>query len=215
MADGRSVLASGGDDARVLLWDPDTGSRIGNPISQHVGAVRAVAFGRMADGRSVLASGGDDARVLLWDPDTGSRIENPFTQQHTGPVLAVAIGQLADGRLALASGGHDSRVLLCALGSAEQSEVALTGHTGSVRALAFTLRANDQLILVSAGDDATVRLWDTDTRADPPDSRRPYQLALYRLATSKPTALSAMLQTLFVGCGDGIVALTTGGLSGK
>jgi WD40 repeat protein len=123
----------------------------------------------------------------------------------------VAIGQLGDGRLAIASAGDDSRVLLCALDSVEQSGAVLHGHTGSVRALAFTQGANDQLILVSAGDDATVRLWDTDTRADPPHSRRSYQLAIYRLATSKPSAVSSMLQTLFVGCSDGMVALTTGG----
>ncbi|MCL2781887.1 MAG: hypothetical protein FWD74_10475, partial [Actinomycetia bacterium] len=62
--DGRPVLASGGDDGTVRLWDPATREPVGEPLTGHNGAVRAVAFGT-AGGRPVLASGGDDGTVRL------------------------------------------------------------------------------------------------------------------------------------------------------
>ena len=73
--DGRPVLASGGDDGTVRLWDPATREPVGEPLTGHTGPVRAVAFGT-ADGHPVLASGGDDGTVRLWDPATGQELEN-------------------------------------------------------------------------------------------------------------------------------------------
>jgi WD40 repeat protein len=64
--DGR-LLAGGGEDNKVRLWDPATGQRIGI-LSGHTERVGSVAFS--PDGR-LLASGSDDKTVRLWDPATG------------------------------------------------------------------------------------------------------------------------------------------------
>ncbi|MGN7250368.1 nSTAND1 domain-containing NTPase [Arthrobacter sp. SAFR-014] len=61
--DGR-VLASGGSDNNVLLWDAATGKRMGAPLSGHTDVVRSVAFS--PDGR-LIASGSDDRTVRVWD----------------------------------------------------------------------------------------------------------------------------------------------------
>src|SRR5262249_11559279 len=53
--DGR-LLASGGDDKTIRLWDPATGHPIGQPLTAHDSWVWAVAFS--PDGQ-LLASGGD------------------------------------------------------------------------------------------------------------------------------------------------------------
>jgi hypothetical protein len=111
LPDGRVV--SGGDDGRVLVWDPSgTGS---GPVQlgRHDGWVNAVAV--LPDGRVV--SGGNDGWVLVWDPSgTGS---GPVRLgHHYSWVNALAV--LPDGRVV--SGGNDLRVLIW--NEATQGQVA-------------------------------------------------------------------------------------------
>jgi WD40 repeat protein len=62
LPDGRVV--AGGDDGRVLVWNPAVPG--GNPaeLGRHKGQVYAIAA--LADGRVV--TGGADGRMLIWDP---------------------------------------------------------------------------------------------------------------------------------------------------
>ena len=62
LADGRVV--TGGDDGRVLMWDPARPGAGPAELGRHGGTVRAVAV--LAGGRVV--TGGADGRVLVWDP---------------------------------------------------------------------------------------------------------------------------------------------------
>ncbi|SFT99038.1 WD domain-containing protein, G-beta repeat-containing protein [Arthrobacter sp. ov118] len=83
--DGR-VLASGGSDNNVLLWDAATGKRIGAPLSGHTDVVRSVAFS--PDGR-LLASGSEDRTVRVWD--VASTQSPPITLSgHNAEVTGVA-----------------------------------------------------------------------------------------------------------------------------
>jgi hypothetical protein len=83
----RALLASGGDDGTVRLWDPNTGDPVGQPLKRHwhtglgwLGTVFSVAFGTGAAGNVLLASGGGDGTVCV-----GSR--------HRPAVAAVASPQ--------------------------------------------------------------------------------------------------------------------------
>jgi WD40 repeat protein len=67
-ADG-SLLASGGSDRNVLLWDVPTHEQLGAAFTGHAGTVRGLSFS--PDGR-MLASGGEDSNLLLWDLDVHS-----------------------------------------------------------------------------------------------------------------------------------------------
>ena len=61
------LLASAGDDGRILLWDPSTHRRRGPPITVK-GAIWSLAVS--VDGRR-LAAGADDGTIRVWD--IGSR----------------------------------------------------------------------------------------------------------------------------------------------
>ena len=63
---GRAVLATGGFDGVVRLWDAATGAALGEPLTGHGGPVLWGAWGGVG-GRAVLAAGGFDRTVRLWE----------------------------------------------------------------------------------------------------------------------------------------------------
>ncbi|MFD7379755.1 nSTAND1 domain-containing NTPase [Streptomyces mirabilis] len=150
--DGR-VLASGGDDGVVWLWDVATGKQRSKVVG-HRGGVRSVAFS--PDGR-VLASGGDDGVVRLWDVATGKQRSKLVGRS----IFVASVAFSPDGRT-LASGSEDG------LGAVRLWDVA----TGRLRralgppSTAFSVAFSpDGRTLASGGldDSTTVRLWDVAT----------------------------------------------------
>ncbi|PIM71011.1 hypothetical protein CTU88_21265 [Streptomyces sp. JV178] len=99
----RSVLASGGRDGGVRLWDPRSGELL-STFTAHSGAVPTVLEFGVVGGRSVLVSGAADGAVRVWDPGTGEVVAS-FSVP-AGYARAAAFVTLDDGRdvLALASG---------------------------------------------------------------------------------------------------------------
>ena len=66
--DGHAIV-SGGDDRTVRLWNADTGTSIGIPLTGHTDAVTSVAFS--PDGRLVVSS--PDATLRLWPARASTR----------------------------------------------------------------------------------------------------------------------------------------------
>lgn len=109
VAAGAGVVATGGEDGSVALWE-QTGAARGQR-SAHTGHVNALATS--PDG-ALLASAGDDGAVRLWGlPDGMPRGE---LLGHEGPVLALAF---APGGALLASAGWDGTVRLWGLPAGE------------------------------------------------------------------------------------------------
>ena len=86
--DGR-LLASGGDDRLVRLWDPTTGLEIGR-FDEHAANVGHLAF--TPDGRGLLA-GDDNGTLRLWDVETHEEV-----WRDEGDHPAVKFVLTADGR---------------------------------------------------------------------------------------------------------------------
>jgi WD40 repeat protein len=66
LPDGQSLLASAGDDHMVRLWDPCTGTLVGNPLIGHTSYLTGVCAVLMPDGRTLLATASSDHAVLVW-----------------------------------------------------------------------------------------------------------------------------------------------------
>jgi V8-like Glu-specific endopeptidase len=163
LTDGRDVLASGGSDGMVRLWDPVLGTELRTLVG-HTDSVNALAFARLHDGRELLASAGSDGIVRLWDPVLGTELRTLVG--HTGSVNALAFARLHDGRDLLASGGSvgrswDGAVCLWdpATGILQRT---LTGYIDRVSTVAFT-RLIDGRDILASGSNVTVRLWDPST----------------------------------------------------
>lgn len=159
----RVLLAVGGDDRTVRLWDPSTGQPAGsNPLTGHGGSVQAATVVPLADGRVLLATGGSDGMVQLWDPATGRPLSDPLTG-HAGRVWAVAAVPRPDGRTLLATGGDFGTVRLWDPATGEFLRALLNDQSHRVTALAAVATGDGQTLLATGGDDGMVRLWEPIT----------------------------------------------------
>jgi WD40 repeat protein/class 3 adenylate cyclase len=145
--DGR-ILASGGGDTKVRLWDPATGEPISAPLDGHTAFVLGVAFS--PDGTR-FATVGFDAQVLLWDVAT--RQAGPPLLGHNGGVPSLAFSP--DGKT-LVTGGFDHTIRFWSVAASRQTGL-LRGHRAGVGSLAF---APDGESLVSTSGDGTLKVWD-------------------------------------------------------
>jgi len=146
--DGR-LLASGGYDRRILLWDAASGAVV-RELRGHTSLVNAVDW---ADDGRLLASASSDHTARLWDARTGGELA--VLSGHTDDVNDVKISP--DGhRIATASFDGSVRVFTragaCTLVSAH--------HRSDVNGVAWF---PDGRRLAAASDDGTVSIFDADT----------------------------------------------------
>lgn len=157
--DGK-LIASGGCDKMLRLWDAVTAEPVGEPM---LATQTVVVMAFSPDSKTVLA-GSSDGGVRMWDVATGERRGESLRMR--GHVRAVAFSP--DGQIAAAAGavGEDDRepsgeVQLCQVETGQNLGAAL-GHPRPVRALAFSPQGR---ILLTGCDDGQARFFVTATGA--------------------------------------------------
>jgi WD40 repeat protein len=142
------LLASGGGDGMIRLWDARSGEEV-RTIPGEAELIAGLAFS--PDGRR-LAGACNDFKVRVWDANSGRLLL-------TIPQAYHAVAFSPDGRR-LATGGKDFTVAVWDASTGAQ-ERTIKGHPkGAVSRLAF---GPDGQRLVSGGYDGSVRLWDVAT----------------------------------------------------
>ncbi|MBI3248809.1 MAG: WD40 repeat domain-containing protein [Deltaproteobacteria bacterium] len=142
-----TMLASGGDDNTIILWELPRG-RQQAVLQGHQDSVSSLALS--ADG-TTLASGSKDRTLIVWD--VPSEQPRAVLRGHQDWVLSLALS--ADGTT-LASGSKD-KTLIVWDGPSEQPRAVLRGHQGVVRSLALSA---DGTTLASASGGNTIILWE-------------------------------------------------------
>ncbi|HNQ22548.1 MAG TPA: protein kinase [Phycisphaerae bacterium] len=143
--DGR-LVAAGGDDAVVKLWDSTALGCVAT-LTEHAAAVQGLDFS--PDGQ-YLASAGLDGTVIIWDLATHAPART--LRGHADTYYSIRYSR--DGtQLVCGTGDGAIYVLDAARGEPVRT---LRGHEATVGCLCFS---PDGLLLGSASADCTIRLW--------------------------------------------------------
>ena len=101
-----SLIATGGEDNVICIWNVDTGQQVGTDLAGHNDWVMDLAFS--PDG-ALLVSGSMDTSILFWKMDDLAASAEPLPSGHSAGVMSLAFS--SDGTL-LVSGGRDATLLL-------------------------------------------------------------------------------------------------------
>jgi WD40 repeat protein len=179
LPDGRVV--TGGQDHRVLLWDPAHPGADPVELGAHDYWVLDVAV--LPDGR--IASCGTDKRIMVWDPAHPSA--DPL-ELGTDSGWIYAVAALPDGRIV--TGGESRRVFVWNLEHPATDRLQLGAHTESVRAIAAL--PDGRVVSVC---EEQIRIWNPNQpKAEPLDFGAP---------PSRAWAVAALTDGRIVTAGQG------------
>lgn len=97
------ILASGGDDCKIKLWDPYTGQEVKTLDENSDYIIHIITFS--PDGK-LLASGDDEGYIKIWDIETGKN-ENEDERKHEKAITSLSFSP--DGKT-LVSGSKDKTI---------------------------------------------------------------------------------------------------------
>ncbi|KAL5269841.1 hypothetical protein ACHWQZ_G003343 [Mnemiopsis leidyi] len=146
----RQHLASGGNDNKLFVWNQSSLAPV-QKYSDHVAAVKAIAWSPHQHG--LLASGGGtaDQYIRFWNTLTGQ----PLQSVHTGSQVCNLAWSKTTHEFVSTHGYSQHQILVWKYPSLQQV-VCLTGH--HCRVLYLAMSPDGQSIVTGAGDE-TLRFW--------------------------------------------------------
>ncbi|MBD2743586.1 serine/threonine-protein kinase [Coleofasciculus sp. FACHB-1120] len=142
------ILASGGFDRTIKLWDLKTGKLL-NSLLEHSKPVLTVAF---SPNGQLLASGSVDNTLKLWSLPAGT--VNCTIAGHLDSVISISVAISPDGQ-AIASGSDDQTIKIWHLDSGELLHTFRNSR--GVNSVAISPNGH---ILASGSSDNSITLWD-------------------------------------------------------
>ncbi|OOF99156.1 hypothetical protein ASPCADRAFT_504637 [Aspergillus carbonarius ITEM 5010] len=146
-----SMIASGGADGAVKVWDTGTG-RLIHTFEGHLAGISTISWS--PDG-ATIASGSDDKTIRLWNVLTGKAHPIPFIGHHNY-VYQIAFSPKGN---MLVSGSYDEAVFLWDVRSARVMR-SLPAHSDPVGGIDVVW---DGTLIASCATDGLIRIWDTAT----------------------------------------------------
>ncbi|KAJ6141527.1 hypothetical protein N7470_009917 [Penicillium chermesinum] len=145
------MIASGGADATVKVWETATGKPLYTFVG-HLAGISTVAWS--PDGKWV-ASGSDDKTIRFWSIETG-RAHTKIFKGHHNYIYQIAFTPKGN---MLASGSYDEAVFLWDVRRAKVMR-SLPAHSDPVAGMDVV---HDGTLVASCATDGLVRIWDTHT----------------------------------------------------
>lgn len=141
------LLATGHDNGRVRIWDPNTGELV-LELSDHRRSVRCLAF---STHNSLLVSGSDDGTIKVWDLADGGNMVKTL-KEHRDAVRGLA---WAPNDNVLCSVGNKQKAVLWDMKKLALSS-RLSGHYNDVLDCCFS---PDGALIATASADTRVIVW--------------------------------------------------------
>ncbi|KIM24838.1 hypothetical protein M408DRAFT_331512 [Serendipita vermifera MAFF 305830] len=149
---GRHIV-SGSYDRTIRIWDAETGTTVGEPLTGHSNSVSSVAYS--PDGRNIV-SGSYDQTIRIWDAETGKAVSGPLSG-HSDLVRSVAYSPNVK---RIISGSYDQTIRIWDAETGGAVGEPLIGHTSGVTCVAYSPNGRH---IVSGSHDETIRIWDAET----------------------------------------------------
>jgi WD40 repeat protein len=188
------LLASGSDDANVLIWNSD--GTVQQQL-QHQAPVRSLAW---SPDNQFIATGSAN-QVSFWRATTGT-FQTQTNSPHTN--LVTSIAWASHGDMQVVSGGLDMRAVVWNTTNANyQVQTIFTKHTTAIEATTFDAAGQ---IIATASQGGLIRVWRATDGQEIHGYYQPAQVPM------RAIAFSPVQQNLVLGGDDGLIRLWTNGL---
>jgi WD40 repeat protein len=129
--DGTQMIATGGADRLVRLWDPGSPEPVRLALTGHQSEIRGLVSYE-SEGTVRIASAGAGGTLRVWDP----HYAGPSDRQESDEDAVTAVMALGEGKDSIAVTGHgDGSVRIWDPATGEQISDGFRAHDGAVRAL--------------------------------------------------------------------------------